>query len=195
MSGERPESGRRVLVEQLIGEYEGALRRFIAERSGPKMLRWTTVDDLYQLTVKRALKSAETFEYRSDEYFIQWILTIARRVISRPSDAPRGPSRLVRLKNPESSGPGVVLDQLWSPGRTPSSDAALSERRNILRAAIATLPVDQGRALTMLRIEQMQFATVAAKMDRSEHALTELVRRAQKSLVKKLSTQDESQLF
>ncbi|MFQ5415204.1 MAG: RNA polymerase sigma factor [Phycisphaerae bacterium] len=195
MPNQPDELDTRVLVERLIKQHEAAVRHFIAGRSGRRVLRWTTVDDLYQQTVRRALNRADRFEYRGDALFLQWILTIARRVIARPSDAPRQLGPTLRLKCPASSGPGLTYEDLPPSGRTPSSVASAAERRGLLRSAIAKLPPNQRRALTLVRIEQMPFDDVAAEMGRTTHALGELIRRAQQSLLKKLGVRDASDLF
>ncbi len=176
-----PDSGRETIL-RLVAAHEPSIRRIIGQRSGPGVLRRTTLDDLFQETVTAALRGANSFVYIDDARFVAWMTTIARNVIARTGrDAARRPGER-RLKSPESSGVGVVDDELVSPERTPSSVVSARECEVALGRALSRLPDHYREVITLYRIEGLSMADVAERMGRTESACCSLFLRAMKVL-------------
>lgn len=160
----------------LLTKHSGRIYRFLAERSGAKVLQATTLDDLFQETVVSATRSAHTFTFVNDDQFIGWIKTIARRAIARSIVIKGKP--LVRLRNHGSSGPGVGESGLTPTGRTPSSLVSSVEQRNRLKDALDRLPEDYRKILTIYKLEERPLDEVAREMKRSKGATCQLLARA-----------------
>ena len=169
-------------VERLIAKYQRQIRGIISRRSGPQVLQRTTLDDLYQETVARAIASAPTFVYDGDSRFLVWIGTIARRVVGRALNRQNKRIHIVRIKRSRSTGVGVVDAELPSGRRTPSSVAAGNERSAMLDRAIATLPDHYQQVIRLYKLEQRPIEEVAAEVGRSKGATCALIFRALKQL-------------
>ena len=175
-------------VEQLIKQHERLIRRFIRRRSGHALLKRTTVEDLYQDTVAAAIESARqgNFTFIDHGSFVNWVLTIARRLMLQTMGRTANEPNLIRIRGPRSSGVGVPESGLRSPGRTPSSVVRGREGKAILMAAIRTLPERYQDVLMLYKIEQRPLAEVAAKMGCSRGAVCMMINRAMKLLRQRL---------
>lgn len=169
-------------LERLLVKHERPIRRYIERRSGPAVLRRTTVDDIFQQVVASALTSAASFEFRGDGAFIQWMNTIVRRAIARCATTDSQGPGVVRIRGPKSSGVGIPEAQLHGPGRTPSSIASGSERKAALARAISQLPEDYRRVLSLYKLEERPLCEVAARMGRTKGAVCRLVARGMHAL-------------
>jgi RNA polymerase sigma-70 factor (ECF subfamily) len=176
------------LIEHLVSKHQNTIRRFISKRSGPEVLKHTTIEDIYQEAVAEALASAETFEFADDAGFVAWMGTISRRIIARSVARRRNEPAIMRIKGAQSSGAGVLEGHLPLHGRTPSSHVAQHERRNALSVAIQGLPEDYQRVLTLYKIEELPLDEVARRMGRSKGAVCRLVARAVVKLRRRLGT-------
>ena len=183
-----PTSDSSLLVRRLVTKHETQIRRFISSRSGPTVLRRTTVEDVHQETVEIALESASSFVFVDDARFLGWISTIARRVIARSLRPRRREPTVVRLKREESSGIGVPETALQAGTRTPSSVVAGDERTAALLNALLTLPPHYRLAIRLYKLEERPLAEVAATMGRSKGATGRLLQRALKALSVRLTT-------
>lgn len=172
----------------LLRRHETYLRRFIARRSGPKLLSKTTIEDLYQDTVTNALHSVTVLPV-DDDVFPHWIATVARRTIWKTVRRIDQLPDAVRLRGPLSSGLGLLRDcDLDSPQRTPSSDAAWNEREMKLYRTIELLRPDYREAIRLYKIQQLPLDEVAVRMGRSKRAVCNLVARASKELLERFES-------
>lgn len=183
-----PTSDSILLLHRLVTRHEIQIRRFISRRSGPAVLRRTTVEDLHQETVEIALESANSFVFSDDARFLGWISTIARRVIARSLRPRRREPTMVRLKRAESTGVGVPESALQAGTRTPSSVVAGAERTAALSKALQTLPPHYRLVIRLYKLEERPLAEVAARMGRSKGATGRLLRRALEALSARLAT-------
>lgn len=165
-------------VESLLLVHKDAIRRYIASRSGPMVLKLTTIDDLFQDTAREALGSAATFNFIDDGRFLGWATTIARRVISRTLFRNMGLPAVTRIKRAASSGDGIVQDGILGWERTPSSVAAGGEGREALRWAVANLCDDYREVIELYSLQELPLDQVASRMGRSKGAVCQLLARA-----------------
>ena len=170
------------VVQVLLARHDTSIRRIISRRSGPEVLRRTTIDDLHQETVTIAMESASNFVFHDDARFLGWVSTIVRRVIARSVQSRRYHAKILRLKRPESSGLGVPETELQAKIRTPSSVAAGKEQRVALSRALQALPPHYRRVLVLYKLDGRSLAEVAVKMERSKGATARLIGRAVQAL-------------
>lgn len=170
------------LVRRLVGRHERYIRRLIARRSGPKVLRRATREDIFQETLTRAIGSAAGFQYHDERRFLRWITTITRRVIVRSLGDPASTSDTLRIKGPLSTGVGVTESELKNMARTPSSLVSGREQAHELRKAIEDLPYDYRRVVTLYRLEERPLTEVAELMSRTKGATCRLLTRALQQL-------------
>ena len=171
-------AGAQNSVPELLARHARTIHRIIQQRSGMRVLKRTTVDDLYQETVAAALASAESFVYSDDARFLGWISTIARRAIARQLGVPHQALQAVRIRGDESSGAGVATGELSSRRRSPLSSAAMHESENALRDAIKNLPEHYQRVIMLYELEERSLTEVAETMHRTKGATCRLLARA-----------------
>lgn len=171
-------------VHALVFKHERTIRALISKRSGPAVLRRTSVDDLYQDTIAEAFASAGSnrFEFQGDAPFIQWISTIARRVITRSLRDPTNGGKTIPIRRSGSTGVGVPEALLLAPDRTPSSIVAGGDNRLALSDGLRRLPTHYQRVLRLYIIEQRPLGEVAEDLKRSKGATCRLIARATQAL-------------
>ncbi len=165
-------------LDQLIRTHERDIRKIINGRSGARLLRVATQEDLFQETVSTALASRASFKYVDKKSFLAWMTTIARRTICRVLPDRTRQLEATRIRGVFSSGDGISEDELPAGIRTPSSVVAFVERENWLERAIQDLPEHYGVALRLYKIEERSLAEVARRLDRSKVATCVIVTRA-----------------
>ena len=178
------ESANSQFVQRLLDRHARAIRKFIGRRSGPELLKRTTVDDLFQETVATVIQSADNFVFVDNSRFLCWVYTIARRVMARSLSSARNGPNTIRICRASSSGGGVPEAELMAHTRTPSSMAATRERKTALVRAMQLLPAHYRKVITLYKIEQRPLAEVAAEMNRTKGATCRLIARAMEMLRK-----------
>jgi RNA polymerase sigma factor (sigma-70 family) len=173
-------------LQVLITRHEPWIRQFIARRSGPEVLRWTTVDDLYQETIATALDSSQLLVFGDDRRFQAWIGVIAARVVGRSLRDRERRAMTIRLKRGESSSVGFPETRVFANIPTPSSVAACSERSRAVRQAIESLPERYGKVLALYKLEEKPLDDVAAVMGSTRGATARLIARALRLLRRRL---------
>ena len=137
------------------------------------------VSDVVQETVIRAQRNLDDFECRSQGELFSWLRTVLRHQVA---DARRkyrtGQKRSV---NREANAPAgdkpqpidLIIDSV-TPGRT----AVANEQIEQLRQAIAALSEDDQQVIALRSWEQLPFAEVGKRMNRSADAARVLWGRA-----------------
>lgn len=174
------------LVNALIDKHEKQVKRYVAQRSGPKVLQKSTVEDVFQDAVAAAVESASEYAHVDDTHFLGWIYTIVRRVISRLMRQNQGQFFCQRIKGACSTGPGIGYDEIHAPIRSPSSFAAVEERTGIMRSAIQTLPTLHREVITLYKLRQLSLAEVAHRIGRSEGQTSRIAAESLKTLRSRL---------
>lgn len=128
-------------------------------------------EDLVQLVFYRILKYRHT--YRDEGKFAAWIYHLARKVAA---DHYRKSSR-----TPAAADPADLHDHPDT-GPAPSEQAADAEDLDLLRAAIARLPLEQRELLVLSRLQHVEHREIARLLDCSVGAVKVRVHRALKEL-------------
>ncbi|MEK6799499.1 MAG: sigma-70 family RNA polymerase sigma factor [Planctomycetota bacterium] len=174
-------------VEALLARHGAQIRLFITRRTGPAVLKRTTIEDLYQETMTAALAAAEGCHFDNDARFVSWASTTARRVIVesfRTGDG-KGAAPL-SIRRPGSSGTGVGESSLPHSGPSPSSVAAGHERQATLHERLATLPSHYREVITLYRLEELPLEEVARRMGKTKGATCRILARATRLLRRSL---------
>jgi len=122
-------------------------------------------EDLTAQTFERALRAIDRYEERGAP-FSAWLLRIAAHVVADRARRAE-PLDAAPLDDDDGATADAVPD--W---------AEEWERATWLRGHLVTLPADQQRVVQLRYYEDRSFGDVAVRMDRSENAVKQLLRRA-----------------
>jgi len=122
-------------------------------------------EDLTAQTFERALRAIDRYEERGAP-FSAWLLRIAAHVVADRA----------RRAAPLDDAPPLDDDDGAADGAPDWTEEW--ELATWLRGHLATLPEDQRRVVWLRYYEDRSFGDVAARMDRSENAVKQLLRRA-----------------
>ena len=122
-------------------------------------------EDLTAQTFERALRAIDRYEERGVP-FSAWLLRIAAHVVADRA----------RRAAPLDDAPPLDDDDGAADGAPDWTEEW--ELATWLRGHLATLPADQRRVVWLRYYEDRSFGDVAARMDRSENAVKQLLRRA-----------------
>lgn len=173
-------------MAELIVRHNTAIRRVIHSRSGSRILKRATVEDIFQETITAAMSAANTFEYAGDAAFLGWINTIACRVIARQLGAPHQALPTVRLRSAHSSGVGVNTEELCVRHRSPLSSVSMHDEEHALKRAIGSLSPDHEKVIRLYELEERPLGEVAHIMQRTKGATCRLLARARAALRREL---------
>ncbi len=124
-------------------------------------------EDLTAQTFERALRAIDRYEERGAP-FSAWLLRIAAHVVADRARRAE-PLDAAAPLNDDDDGAAADAGPDWT------EEWALA---TWLRGRLAALPEDQRRVVQLRYYEDRSFGDVAARMDRSENAVKQLLRRA-----------------
>lgn len=129
-------------------------------------------EDLVQVVFYRILKYRHT--YRDEGKFTAWIYHLARKVAA---DHFRK-----HAKTPTATDPADLHEHPDSDTVSPDRSAATTDDLEILRVALARLPVEHREVLVLSRLQNVEHKEIARLMDTSVGAVKVRVHRALKEL-------------
>ena len=140
-------------------------------------------EDVASETFVRALANLSRLRLKDDEASLYpWLHRIAINLIV-DGHRKRPPSGVVSLDAPLIAGIRTLLDtEDFSQGPTPHDIAERHEVQQLVRAAIAALPEDQGDVLVYKYLGDLTLKEIAPLLGRSEAAAKSLLHRAVLSL-------------
>jgi len=123
-------------------------------------------EDLTAQTFERALRAIDRYEERGAP-FSAWLLRIAAHVVADRARRAEPLDAAAPLADDDGAAADAAPDwtEEWA-------------RATWLRGCLAVLPEDQRRVVQLRYYEDRSFGDVAARMDRSENAVKQLLRRA-----------------
>ncbi len=123
-------------------------------------------EDLTAQTFERALRAIDRYEERGAP-FSAWLLRIAAHVVADRARRAEPLDAAAPLADDDGAAADAAPDwtEEWA-------------RATWLRGRLAVLPEDQRRVVQLRYYEDRSFGDVAARMDRSENAVKQLLRRA-----------------
>ena len=167
---------------ELVRRYGGSVLGYLIKMSGNR----EQAEDLFQETFKRVHEKAYTFR---GVCIKGWLFTIATRVAINGLRR-RSRLRVVSLNQRidcseegcEESGAVAVLDN----SHNPLDEAVSSERRKLVRRAIAFLPAKQRATLVLAYYQQLSYGEVAQVLGCSVGTVKTQMYRALRTLAQKL---------
>ena len=156
------------------------LRKFVARKIPSHLRRIISPEDILQETLIAAYNGLPSFRSDGKDALDRWITSIAQHIlvnaIKSAQRVKRGGNRLVdnQVLNRLSSLVNL-FDRCTSPGRSPSSEAAVAEASNAIHVALVALPDDRRRAIWLRFIEGKTRAEVASTMNKSGAAVNSLL--------------------
>ena len=167
---EQARNGDQEALSEIFTEFRDRLRASIRSRLGAAARQMLDPEDVLQDAFVRAFHSLDRFEWRGEESLRRWLESIATHVAL---DAVRNQQRRRVLQIDRD----VPLD-----ATSPSHGMRRQERFDRLRTSLETLSEDHRTVLMLSRIEGLSTAEVAARMERSESAVKNLLLRAARRL-------------
>lgn len=160
--------GDRAALDDLFERHRGRLAAFVRARMSGALLRTVTPADLLQESFLEAARKLGSFEDRGPSSFYRWLVAIARFKILEAERARNANKRA--LERPLDGDPA-------GEGSSPSARAIRRERRDLLRAALAELPGEQGEAVRLRYLEGCTIAETSERLGRTDAAVKALVSR------------------
>jgi RNA polymerase sigma factor, sigma-70 family len=145
-------------------------------------------EDIASETFVKAIAHLGSFRFQGESIF-PWLSRIATNLAVDQGRRASGMT-LVSLDTPTADSVRALIEGLAAgPGAPdPHALAERAETQAIVRAAVATLPADQGEAVLLRFGSDMPLKEIAAVMGRSEGAIKSLLHRALVNLRKALLT-------
>jgi RNA polymerase sigma-70 factor, ECF subfamily len=174
-------------VEALLVQHLPGLQGWLRLRMGAQLRSRETPEDLVQSVAREVLAEIETFEWRGEAAFRHWLYVKAQHKLVDKARfvgaARRTPERERRDAPQQSDGLPAGLANLFTPSRAIESE---DEVRRIEQAFAELLP-DHQEAISLQRLCGMDYAEIAARMQRSEGAVRNLVHRGLSRLALRLA--------
>jgi RNA polymerase sigma-70 factor (ECF subfamily) len=164
-----PGAARALLERHLEALYEFAHWRLAGDRAA--------TEDLVQDTLVVALEKLERFDGRSSLH--AWLVGIARNKLRERRRAERG-RRAVPIDELLESADPEIERVLAEVEREPLPDGVLEEEetRELVGAALSSLPPEYRRALVAKYVDELSVAEIARAAGKSEKAVESLLTRA-----------------
>ncbi len=182
---------------RLMDRYRPYLLKLANEELDPAVRTKLGASDVVQETMLAAQRLLAEFEGEEERQLKAWLRAVLRNDLKdarkRFRDvAKRNLRREVGLEPTtgadSSVQPGMQVQQ---PGPTPRTQAAIDEETLRLNAAIARLPEDYQLILRLRNWEDLAFADIAKRMERSAEACRKIHSRAFAALQKELRRNGE----
>jgi RNA polymerase sigma-70 factor (ECF subfamily) len=188
----RAQAGDREALEDLVCRYQDRIRRIVRIQLGGSTLRRDFDSmDIVQNTFRAALPKIGDLRPRSAAGLLQWLSLIATNQIREAYASQRAAKRDIRrecaLASPEESA-SLHVDHAVP---QPEEEALMSEIREMLDAAVASLPEDQRRVVVLRDYCGEDWDRIAAELERESGAARQLHQRAWISLRRELRSKLE----
>jgi RNA polymerase sigma-70 factor (ECF subfamily) len=162
---------------QLAEGYRPYLKTVAARLLGDRLAQKVDASDVVQQGLLAAFEQAGQFQGQKLEQWYGWVVAIVRHEVHSLVRYWHRERRDVRCE--QRLAPGSDGDSpLAAEGSSPSQQAARREQVARLLAAVQQLPPDYQQVLHLRNFEQLPYAEVARRMDRSEQAVRQLWMRA-----------------
>jgi RNA polymerase sigma factor (sigma-70 family) len=169
--------GRVECYAEIIQRYEKRILAFILHMLNNTHLE-SMAEDLCQDTFYKAFRSLHSFR-DVEASFATWLYTIARNTVL---------SELRKSRNSEIYLEDSKLDPSSSYERLPEHELLRSERENLVRHAIESLPEKQRSAIILREYEDKDYKEIADILDSTVSSVKSLLFRARNSIKTQLES-------
>lgn len=161
------------------------LQGWLRLRMGASLRARETPEDLVQSVAREVLADLGGFEWRGEAAFRHWLYVKAQRKLVDKARFVVAQCRSPARERPmDGASDGLVAG--LAQGASPSRDAQSQEEVARIEQAFAELPADYQEAISLQRLCGMDYAEIAARMQRSEGAARNLVHRGLSRLALRL---------
>jgi RNA polymerase sigma-70 factor (ECF subfamily) len=175
------EGARNRLVEAVLPQIEAYVRLNV----GPALRARESCSDLVQTICREVLEDVVQFRGDADAQFRAWLLRLAQRKIHMRHRAAhaqcRDVGREVPFEVPDGDGARRLLTG-YGVLATPTQELSIQEELERIEAAVAELPDEQRRVLTMARILGLSHGEIAEELGKEEAAVRKVLSRARARL-------------
>ena len=149
------------------------LRAWLRLRMGPGLRARETPDDLVQSVAREVLLGLDGFEWRGEAAFRHWLyLKAQRKLVDKARFVGAEQRTPAKERDLDALASGVVAGLV---AESPSHAAVGAEDVQRIEAAFAELPGDWQEAVSLHKLCGMSVPEVAARMQRSEGAVRNLI--------------------
>lgn len=172
---ERAQQQDRDAIEQLLVRQLPNLEAFVRLRMGAALRGLLTAPDLVQSVCREVLEDLDGFEFRGEAPFRHWLFVRAENKLREKHRFHRAGKRDQQkaVALPEHATALSAYQTLC----TPSRELAVREQLRRVEAAFDALPDDYREAITLHKLCGLSHAEIAARLQRSEGAVRNLVYR------------------
>ncbi len=155
------------------------LHAFLRLKAGGVVTERESISDLAQSVCREVLSDLDSFEYRGEREFRNFLLLQAtRKILKRYRYHHREKRDVAReVSQATTDEDARRLIDCYATILTPSRHAAAREEVDRVEAAMHQLPDEQRDAVAMSRIMGLSYAEIAAQLGKSESAARGLVAR------------------
>lgn len=159
-------AGKRQAFDALVASFRDRLAASVGPYLAARPDTAHELDEVVNETFARAFESLDRFEPCGEDSFFPWIFGIAKHVIQKAAYDTRTTRYL------------EIDERVSAPGTTPSQAVRRDERFTRLEDAVAKLKPEYRQVLRLVRLDGLKIRDVAARMGRSETAVSHLLARA-----------------
>jgi RNA polymerase sigma factor (sigma-70 family) len=164
-------------VEALLVRHLPGLKAWLRLRMGPVLRARESPEDLVQSVAREVLAGLPGFQWRGEAAFRHWLyLKAQHKLVDKARFLGAERRSPAREHQPPSDDADDVLAGLTI-SETPSRVLNSREEISRIERAFAELPADYQEAISLKRLCAMDYADIAARMQRSEGAARNLVHR------------------
>jgi len=169
--------------DKLFSAYGERVRRIIRLNRGTELRSKLESMDLVQDAFISALRSLESFTYKSEGDFLRWISRIAENRIRDNLDKLHADKRDIRREiplksNERSSQDSFVRDFVPAYSTTPSMIISKREELDKLEKAMDKLKPEYKEVISLTKIQGLSYEEVGKRLSKSSDAVRMLLARA-----------------
>lgn len=172
-------------IEALLVRHLPGLQGWLRLRMGTLLRARETPEDLVQSVAREVLADFGEFEWRGEAAFRHWLYVKAQRKLVDKARFVAAECRSPARELPGHDGSEGLLARVAA-GLTPSRELQSHEALLRIEQAFGELPADYQEAISLQKLCGMDYGEIAARMQRSEGAVRNLVHRGLSRLALRL---------
>lgn len=182
-------TGNAAAHSEICRQVQEPLNRMADQQLDQQLRRKLNPSDIVQATLTRMVQGFDDFRGSSTAEFYGWLNTILRNEVRTTRRDLQRDRRDVRREQeaPDNTSPRQASQQ-----EPPDDLVQRNETLTRFRHIIQQLPPDYAQVIELRSIQELPFAEVAERMDRSVDAVSKLWGRALVSLQQELAKVDDS---
>lgn len=178
-------AGSAAALDRLLERYGGKLLAFIRSRLGGRLRQRVDSHDVLNQTLLEAFRHLPDFEGAAGRSLMAWLARIAEREMHDLADFHGRLRRDARREQPLDAGHAELAARL----RSATSRIVLREEVERVLRALEQLEEDQRRVIVLRKLEELSFAEIGERMQRSSDACRMLLARALTALTLRLEAE------